>query len=52
MLRLGLIQSIDDEPAIYNHFRGEFGLDVHKSYGYLNHAVVASRICRWLDYSS
>jgi hypothetical protein len=52
MLRLGLIESIEDEPGIYNHFRGDRGLDVHKSYGYLNHPVVAGRICRWLDYSS
>jgi hypothetical protein len=52
MLRRKLIESIEDEVGIYNHFRGERGLDVHKSYGYLNHPVVAGRICRWLGYSS
>jgi hypothetical protein len=52
MLRLGLIEAIEDEPGIYNHFRGDLGLDVHKSYGYLNHPAVAGRICRWLGYSS
>jgi len=51
MLKQGLIASIEDE-RIYNHFRGERGLDVHKSYGYLNHPVVAERICDWLRYSS
>jgi hypothetical protein len=52
MLQAGQIASIEDEPAIYNHFRGDRGLDVHKSYGYLNHPAVAGRICRWLGYSS
>lgn len=48
MLGLGLIEAIEDVPDIYNHFRADGGIDVHKSYGYLNHAAVASRICRWL----
>jgi hypothetical protein len=52
MPRLGLIESIKDETDIYNHFRGIHGLDVHKSYGYLNHAVVAGHVARWLGYSS
>jgi hypothetical protein len=52
MLQLGLIESIEDEPGIYNHFRGDRGLDVHRSYGYLNHPLVAGLICRWLGYSS
>jgi hypothetical protein len=52
MLEHKLIGSIEDEPGIYNHFRGDRGLDVHKSYGYLNHPAVAGRICRWLGYSS
>jgi hypothetical protein len=52
MLRLKLIREIVDEPGIYNHFRSLDGLNVHKSYGYLNHPVVAGRICRWLGYSS
>jgi hypothetical protein len=52
MVKLGLIESIEDEPGIYNHFRGDRGLDVHRSYGYLNHPLVAGLICRWLGYSS
>jgi hypothetical protein len=52
MLEQGLIGSIEDEPDIYNHFRSDRGLDVHESFGYLNHPVVAGCICRWLGYSS
>lgn len=52
MLRYGLIRAIEDVPDIYNHFRDADGLNPHKSYGYLNHAVVASRISSWLGYSS
>lgn len=53
MVNSNLIESIEDVPAIYNHFRRDDGsLDPHKSYGYLNHAAVATRICRWLNYSS
>lgn len=52
MLRHGLIEAIEDVPGIYTHFRGDLGLNVHKSYGYLVHPAVAGRICRWLDYSS
>jgi len=52
MLRFGLVQSIEDEAEIYNHFRSADGLNPHKSYGYLNHATVARRISRWLGYSS
>jgi pimeloyl-ACP methyl ester carboxylesterase len=51
MLEQKLIGAIEDE-LIYNHFRGTHGLDVHRSYGYLNHPAVAGRICRWLGYSS
>ena len=52
MLKLGLTQSIEDVTGLYNHFRMDEMLNVHKSYGYMNHAVVAERICRWLGYSS
>jgi hypothetical protein len=47
MLRLGLVRSIEDE-GIYNHFRVGGRLNVHKSYGYLNHPVVAKLISGWL----
>ena len=48
MVTLGLIESIDDHIDFYNHFRGERGLNVHKSYGYLLHPEVAGRIAEWL----
>ena len=51
MQRQGLVRSIED-LTIYNHYRGDRGFNPHKSYGYLNHAAVAGRICRWLGYSS
>lgn len=47
MLKLGLVRSIED-ASIYNHFRAGDRLNVHKSYGYLNHPVVAQLICQWL----
>jgi hypothetical protein len=48
MLKLGLVRAIEDRPGIYNHFRGPNGLNVHKSYGYLNHPLVAGIVCDWL----
>jgi hypothetical protein len=47
MRELGLARSIVD-VEIYNHFRGPAGIDVHKSYGYLNHAAVAGAIGDWI----
>jgi hypothetical protein len=52
MLKLGLLRTIEDWPRIYNHFRGESGLNVHKSYGYLNHPVIAGLVCDWLGSES
>ena len=48
MLEMGLIESIRDQTDLYNHFRGEHGLNVHKSYGYLMHPAVAGCIADWL----
>ncbi len=48
MVKLGLIQSIEDRTGFYNHFRGERGVNVHKSYGYLMHPEVAGCIAAWL----
>ena len=48
MIALGLTQCIEDRVDIYNHFQGPAGLDVHKSYGYLNHAAVAGFIGDWI----
>ena len=48
MIDLGLVESIEDETEIYNHFRSEVGLNVHMSYGYLVNPLVAGRIADWL----
>jgi hypothetical protein len=48
MRRAGLLESLVDRPGIYNHFKGVSGLDVHKSYGYLSHPVVAGAIAQWV----
>jgi hypothetical protein len=52
MQRAGLVLSVEDITGIYNHFRAGEQLNVHKSYGYLNHPVVAGLIAGWLGYSS
>jgi len=49
MLNLGILKSLTDEVGLYNHFRGDLGLNVHKSYGYLVDRKVAGRIAAWLD---
>lgn len=48
MLELGLLESFSDHTEIYNHFRGDIGLNVHKSYGYLISPAVANTIAAWL----
>jgi len=48
MQRLGLLQSFADHTNVYNHFRGDIGLNVHKSYGYLLAPPVAATIATWL----
>jgi hypothetical protein len=48
MLELGLIQSITDmNGGIFNYFRNEQGLNVHRSYGYLVNPRVGEVIARW-----
>lgn len=48
MLQLGLIEGIEDHTeGIYNFFRNEDGLDVHRSYGYLVNPVVGKVIADW-----
>jgi hypothetical protein len=49
MLRLGLTEAIVDHVGLYNHFRGDIGLNPHEAYGYLNHHLVAERIAAWLE---
>ena len=48
MLELGIIDSIEDySEAIYNYFRDEEGLNVHRSYGYLVNPAVGHIIGEW-----
>jgi len=48
MLELGIIESIEDHSeAIYNFFRNEEGLNVHRSYGYLVNPAVGYIIADW-----
>jgi hypothetical protein len=48
MVDLGMTEEVVDHTELYNHFRGDIGLNVHKSYGYLVHRLVAGRIGDWL----
>ena len=52
MLELGLLQTFEDKPDIYNHFHADFGLNAHKSYGYLANSVVAEILAAWLSGST
>ena len=48
MLELGLIEDIEDHSeAIYNFFRSDEGLNVHRSYGYLVNPAVGNVIGDW-----
>lgn len=48
MVRLGLTESIEDHcRGIYNYFRNEQGLNVHRSYGYLVNPAVGKVIADW-----
>ena len=52
MLEYGLIDSIEDHSeAIYNFFRNEEGLNVHRSYGYLVNPAVGYIISDWWRHS-
>jgi pimeloyl-ACP methyl ester carboxylesterase len=48
MIDLKLVESIEDEVGLENHFRGSIGLNVHEAYGYLAHSSVAAAIGEWL----
>jgi pimeloyl-ACP methyl ester carboxylesterase len=48
MESLGLLDAFEDHVDIYNHFRSDLGLNVHKSYGYLMNKAVAGAIAAWL----
>lgn len=48
MIARGLTESIDDEcKDVYNYFRDEAGLNVHRSYGYLVNKAVGKTIANW-----
>lgn len=48
MSQLGLLESIEDHSrGIYNFFRNEDGLNVHRSYGYLVNPAVGRIIADW-----
>jgi hypothetical protein len=44
MRHLGLVESFEDYTDIYNHYRGDQGLNVHAAYGYLIHRDCARAI--------
>ncbi|HEX9875048.1 MAG TPA: hypothetical protein VGC50_00170 [Gammaproteobacteria bacterium] len=48
MLELGILESFEDHVGIYNHFRGDLGVNVHKAYGYLTNGAVSRAIADWL----
>ena len=48
MLELGVVESITDvNGGIFNYFRNDQGLNVHRSYGYLVNPRVGEVITRW-----
>ncbi len=49
MLELGILESLTDHVDLYNHFHGDLGLNVHKSYGYLVNSAVAECLAAWLE---
>lgn len=48
IVEAGLTERLEDRTDIYNHFRADFGINVHKSYGYLANDAVAACIGDWL----
>ena len=48
MLSLGVIESIADvNGGIFNFFRSDLGLNVHRSYGYLVNPRVGEIVAKW-----
>ncbi len=48
MLHLHLLEEFEDHTDFYNFFRGDTGLNVHKSYGYLLSPAVVATLIGWL----
>ena len=49
MLRLELVESIEDTVGFDNYFRGAAGLNVHDAYGYLSQPTVGEAVGSWLE---
>ena len=48
MVKLGLTEDIlDNREPVYNYFRNDQGLNVHRSYGYLVNPAVGAVIASW-----
>lgn len=48
MIRLGLVEDIrDNDEPVYNWYRSDQGLNVHRSYGYLVNPAVGGVIADW-----
>jgi hypothetical protein len=48
LLIQGLAKTIEDHShGIYNYYRSEYGLNCHRSYGYLVNPAVGSNIAEW-----
>lgn len=45
----GHTRSLEDHSALCTAFHADFGLNVHKSYGYLAHSEVADVIGAWIE---
>jgi hypothetical protein len=49
MRERGLVRSIRDLPRIHTFWVGPAGSNPHKSFGYLNHPVVARTLAKWIQ---
>jgi hypothetical protein len=48
MLETGFVRRIDDHCRdLYTWYRNDMGLNVHRSYGYLIHPVIARLVTSW-----
>jgi hypothetical protein len=45
----GGCDALVDRTDIYNPFRDDVGINVHKSYGYLVHEAVSNTVADWLE---
>ncbi len=53
MKMLGLVEEIKDYyKGVYNYYRDEQGLNVHRSYGYLVNPVMGQVVADWLKHQA